>query len=390
MQNMLSFETEKGDLAVIKVIGVGGGGCNAVNRMIETNLPVDGVEFIAANTDLQALNSCKAETKIQIGEKLTRGLGAGGNPQVGQESAQETIEELKASLEGADMVFITAGMGGGTGTGAAPVIAKISKELGILTVGVVTKPFRFEGRVRSKQASRGLEYLQKYVDTLVVVPNDKLLTICDKNTSVEESFRKADDVLRQAVQGICEIISANADLNVDFADVKSVMTNRGIAHMGIGIASGEDRASKALTAAIESPLLETSIEGAKALLLFIAGGQDLGMLETNDIALMVEEKASDDVLLIFGFSTKHETENNEISITVIATGFGEDDAPYDDDKLGYTSNYISKNPSKKVVLEDGLSGVEVTLDDIFSSGHNMPSGNGKDTRFDMPSFLDDK
>ena len=229
---MLQFETEKDNSAVIKVIGVGGGGCNAVNRMIEAGLK--GVQFIAVNTDRQALNKCAAENKIQIGEKLTRGLGAGGNPRMGQESAQETIEAISNAVEGADMVFITAGMGGGTGTGAAPIIAKVSKDMGILTVAVVTKPFTFEGRKRMKQAEQGLGYLKEFVDSLVVVPNDKLLDISDKSTTMIEAFGKADDVLRQGVQGITDIISDFAIINTDFADVKSVMTDRGIAHMGVG------------------------------------------------------------------------------------------------------------------------------------------------------------
>ncbi len=262
---MLQFETGQDNSAVIKVIGVGGGGCNAVNRMMEADLK--GVQFIAVNTDKQALNRCKAETKVQIGEKLTRGLGAGGNPEVGQRSAEETLEEITDLLEGSDMVFITAGMGGGTGTGAAPIIAKASKDLGILTVGVVTKPFSFEGKKRKDQAELGLSFLKKYVDSLVVVPNDKLLQNCEKNTSMLDAFTMADDVLRQGVQGISDLISDFALINVDFADVKSVMTDQGIAHMGTGHGSGENRAKDAVKSAIESPLLETTIGGAKAILL---------------------------------------------------------------------------------------------------------------------------
>lgn len=381
---MLQFERGNDNEAVIKVVGVGGGGCNAVNRMIEAGL--DGVQFIAVNTDMQALNMCKAETKIQIGEKLTRGLGAGGNPQVGQSSAEETMEELKSVLEGADMVFITAGMGGGTGTGAAPVIAKISKDLGILTVGVVTKPFRFEGKRRSKQAARGLEYLQKYVDSLVVVPNDKLLATCDKNTTFDAAFRMADEVLRQGVHGITALISEHATLNVDFADVKSVMTGRGMAHMGVGTGSGDDRAQKAVISAIESPLLETSVEGAKALLLYISGGHDLGLMEINEIATLVEEKANEDVLLIFGASTDNETEDGEISITVIATGFDEVQEEKKDeiDRFGYSRNQFGEKKSNKIITEDGLSGVEVTLQDIFDPAKEESTN----SRFEMPPFFD--
>ena len=292
---MLQFETGTDKPAVIKVIGVGGGGCNAVNRMMDAGL--QGVQFIAVNTDKQALNRCKAETKIQIGEKLTRGLGAGGNPEIGQRSAEETLDEIQDLLEGADMAFITAGMGGGTGTGAAPIIAKASKDMGILTVGVVTKPFAFEGKKRRTQAELGLNFLKKYVDSLVVVPNDKLLETCDKNTTMIEAFNMADDVLRQGVQGISDLISEFALINVDFADVKSVMTDRGIAHMGTGRGTGENRAKDAVTSAIESPLLETTIAGARAILLYVSGGYDLGMLEVNEIASMVEEKADENAIL---------------------------------------------------------------------------------------------
>ena len=267
---MLQIETEMEKAAVIKVIGVGGGGCNAVNRMVEAGL--QGVEFIAVNTDRQALNRCLAETKIQIGEKLTRGLGAGANPEVGQRAAEETLDEISAIIDGADMIFVTAGMGGGTGTGAAPIIAKTARDMGILTVGVVTKPFSFEGAKRKKQAELGIGFLKRYVDSLVVVPNDKLLQNCEKNTSMLDAFRMADDVLRQGVQGISDLISDFALINVDFADVKSVMTDRGIAHMGTGKGHGENRAKDAVKSAIESPMLETTIEGAKAILLYVSGG----------------------------------------------------------------------------------------------------------------------
>ena len=262
---MLQFESEPDNSAVLKVIGVGGGGCNAVNRMMETNLA--GVEYIAVNTDKQALKKCNAENKIQIGEKLTRGLGAGGNPEIGQQSAEETIDTIVDIIEGSDMVFITAGMGGGTGTGAAPIIAKAAKDMGILTVGVVTRPFSFEGKKRAAQAEQGIGFLKKYVDSLVVVPNDKLLENCEKNTSMIDAFAMADDVLRQGVQGISDLIAESALINVDFADVRSVMTDRGIAHMGVGHGKGDNRAKDAVQEAIESPLLETHISGAKAILL---------------------------------------------------------------------------------------------------------------------------
>ena len=371
---MLQFETGQDNSAVIKVIGVGGGGCNAVNRMMEADLK--GVQFIAVNTDRQALNRCKAETKIQIGEKLTRGLGAGGNPEVGQRSAEETIDEITELLEGSDMVFITAGMGGGTGTGAAPIIAKASKDMGILTVGVVTKPFTFEGQKRKDQAELGLKFLKKYVDSLVIVPNDKLLETCEKNTSMLQAFNMADDVLRQGVQGISDLISDYALINVDFADVKSVMTDRGVAHMGTGKGTGDNRAKDAVKSAIESPLLETTISGARAILLYVSGGYDLGMLEVNEIASLVQEQADPEAILIFGAAVSEEM-NDEVGITVIATGFG---AGVDDDGIDYTP--IEK--PQEVVTESGLKGRSVTLSQIFSETKNEDPRN---SRFDLPDFL---
>lgn len=375
---MLQFETEKDNSAVIKVIGVGGGGCNAVNRMIEAGLK--GVQFIAVNTDRQALNKCAAENKIQIGEKLTRGLGAGGNPRMGQESAQETIEAISNAVEGADMVFITAGMGGGTGTGAAPIIAKVSKDMGILTVAVVTKPFTFEGRKRMKQAEQGLGYLKEFVDSLVVVPNDKLLDISDKSTTMIEAFGKADDVLRQGVQGITDIISDFAIINTDFADVKSVMTDRGIAHMGVGRGNGENRAVEAVTQAIESPLLETTISGAGAVLLYIAGRENLGMLEINEMTSMVQEKVDEDAIFIFGAAVCDDMED-ELSITVIATGFAKSQ-----DKVDFrpASNTVGLD-EKRVTTEEGLTGREVTLGDIFERDPSVDEE--EDSLFGIPSFL---
>ena len=374
---MLQFETGQDNSAVIKVIGVGGGGCNAVNRMMEADLK--GVQFIAVNTDKQALNRCKAETKVQIGEKLTRGLGAGGNPEVGQRSAEETLEEITDLLEGSDMVFITAGMGGGTGTGAAPIIAKASKDLGILTVGVVTKPFSFEGKKRKDQAELGLSLVKKYVDSLVVVPNDKLLQNCEKNTSMLDAFTMADDVLRQGVQGISDLISDFALINVDFADVKSVMTDRGIAHMGTGHGSGENRAKDAVKSAIESPLLETTIGGAKAILLYVSGGYDLGMLEVNEIASLVEEQADREAILIFGAAVS-ENMNDEVAITVIATGFEAGLTP--ENSYG---NFDKK--SQEVVTEEGLRGRSVTLGEIFDETKDEKDS---DSRFGIPSFLNNK
>ena len=375
---MLQFETLQDNSAVIKVIGVGGGGCNAVNRMIEADLK--GVQFIAVNTDKQALSKCNADTKLQIGEKLTRGLGAGGNPEIGQRSAQETLDDIKNNLEGADMVFITAGMGGGTGTGAAPIIAKVAKELGILTVGVVTKPFRFEGRRRSKQAELGIKFLGQFVDSLVIVPNDRLLLTSDKNTTMIEAFNMADDILRQGVQGISDLISDYALINVDFADVKSVMTNKGIAHMGVGRASGDDRATNAVNAAIESPLLETTISGAKAILLYVVGGYDLGMLEIEKVASVVQEQADENVVMILGAAVDESMED-EISLTVIATGF-------DDDSTGIDLDYtITRSPEPKETVtatEDGLSAVETTLDQIYEASRDEKP---EDSIFGVPPFL---
>ncbi len=380
---MLGFDSVNDNSAVIKVIGVGGGGCNAINRMIEAGLK--NVQFIAVNTDRQALNKCAAETKIQIGEKLTKGLGAGGNPEIGQRSAEETIDLISDVIDGADMVFITAGMGGGTGTGAAPIIAKVSKDKGILTVAVVTKPFTFEGPKRQKQADLGISFLRKFVDSLVVVPNDKLLDVSDERTTMVEAFRLADDVLRQGVQGISDLISDYALINVDFADVKSVMTDRGIAHMGVGTGKGENRATDAINAAIRSPLLETSIDGARAILLYVSGGYDLGMLEINKIASMVEESADDDAILIFGAAVD-ENKKDEISITVIATGF-EDGLGEEGIDYSRPSAPLKKEP-ETITTEDGLTGKEVTLNDLFSESETEAGGKSpEDTLFGIPDFL---
>ena len=315
---MLQFEVNEQSTAQIKVIGVGGGGCNAVNRMIETGLK--GVTYMAVNTDKQALVGSLAETKLQIGEKLTKGLGAGANPEIGQKAAEENLEDIGKFIQGSDMVFITAGMGGGTGTGAAPVIAKIAKDMDILTVGVVTKPFTFEGKRRKDHADLGIKLLKKYVDSLVVVPNDKLLQVAEKNTSMLQAFGMADEVLKQGVQGISDLIAEAGLINLDFADVKTVMSDRGIAHMGVGRASGDNRVEEAVKRAIESPLLETSIDGANAVLLNIMGGYDLGMLEVNQAAEQIEKAAHKDAIVIFGASVKEDMKD-EIIVTVIATGF---------------------------------------------------------------------
>jgi cell division protein FtsZ len=304
--------------ATIKVIGVGGGGTNAVNRMVDSG--IRGVEFVAVNTDRQALLLSKAVSKIQIGEKITRGLGAGANPDIGAQAAEESKSEITEALRGADMVFVTAGMGGGTGTGAAPIVAACAKEMGILTIGVVTKPFTFEGKKRLSQADRGIESLKSKVDTLVVIPNDKLLQIIDRKTSIVEAFRMADDVLRQGVQGISDLIAVPGLVNLDFADVKTIMLNTGIAHMGIGRASGESRAEDAAKQAIQNPLLESSIEGARGIIINITGGPNLGLHEVNTAAELVQRSVDPEANIIFG-AVIDESLDEDIVITVIATGF---------------------------------------------------------------------
>ncbi|PTX51955.1 cell division protein FtsZ [Melghirimyces profundicolus] len=315
---MLEFDMEVEQIAQIKVIGVGGGGSNAVNRMIESG--VQGVEFIAVNTDAQALNRSQAPIKVQIGEKLTRGLGAGANPNIGKKAAEESRENVENVLKGADMVFVTAGMGGGTGTGAAPEIAEVARDQGALTVGVVTRPFTFEGRKRSLQADQGIAELKEKVDTLIVIPNDRLLEIVDKNTPMLEAFREADNVLRQGVQGISDLIAVPGLINLDFADVKTIMTERGSALMGIGMATGESRATEAAKKAICSPLLETSIDGARGVLMNITGGTNLSLYEVNEAADIVASASDPEVNMIFG-AVINEDLKDEILVTVIATGF---------------------------------------------------------------------
>ena len=313
---MLEIKLNEDDnTAKIIVVGVGGAGNNAVNRMIDEN--IEGVEFIGINTDKQALQFCKASTVMQIGEKLTRGLGAGAKPEVGEKAAEESTEDLTEALKNADMVFVTCGMGGGTGTGAAPVIARIAKEMGILTVGVVTKPFNFEGKQRMNNALSGIEHLKDSVDTLIVIPNDKLLEIVDRRTSMPEAFGKADEVLEQAVQGITDLINMPGLINLDFADVQTVMTDKGIAHIGIGKAHGDDKALEAVKIACASPLLETTIDGASNIIINISG--DISLIEANEAASYVQELAGDDANIIFG-AMYDENAQDECSITVIATG----------------------------------------------------------------------
>jgi len=304
--------------ARIKVIGIGGGGGNAVNTMISYNL--QGVDFIVANTDTQALGASTSPIKIQLGSEVTKGLGAGANPEVGRQAATETKDRLQEHLEGADMVFITAGLGGGTGTGGAPVIAEICKDLNVLTVAVVTKPFQFEGKQRMRNAESGINELKQYVDTLVVIPNDRLLEVVARGTSMIEAFRVADDVLRQGIQGISDLIAVPSLINLDFADVKTIMESGGMAHIGIGVGKGENRTSEAAKAAIASPLLETKIDGARALLINITGSEDIGILEINEAARLVQESADSEANIIFGAGIDN-TLKDEIHITVIATGF---------------------------------------------------------------------
>ena len=315
---MLEFDIDMEQFAQIKVVGVGGGGNNAINRMIQYGLK--GVDFISINTDKQALYLSKSNHKIQIGEKITKGLGAGANPEIGQKAAEESREEIQHALEGSDMVFITAGMGGGTGTGAAPIVAEIAKNMGILTVGVVTKPFMFEGRRRMNNAEMGIAELKERVDTLVTIPNDRLLQVVEKRTSMLEAFKIADDVLRQGVQGISDLIAVPGLVNLDFADVRTIMKEKGLAHMGIGRGSGENRAVEAAKQAIQSPLLETTIDGATGILLNITGGESLGLFEVNEAAELVAQAAHPDANIIFG-AVIDENLEDEVRITVIATGF---------------------------------------------------------------------
>ena len=313
---MLEIKTNDADVAAkIIVVGVGGAGNNAVNRMIDEK--IDGVDFIGVNTDKQALQLCKAPKLLQIGEKLTKGLGAGAKPEIGEKAAEESTEEISAALKGADMVFVTCGMGGGTGTGAAPVVAKLAKDMGILTVGVVTKPFRFEAKARMVNALNGIERIKEHVDTLIVIPNDKLLEIVDRRTTMPEALKKADEVLQQAVQGITDLINVPAVINLDFADVQTVMKDKGIAHIGIGEGKGDDKAMEAVKMAVESPLLETTISGASHVIINISG--DITLADASDAASYVQELAGDDVNIIFG-AMYDESKSDSCTITVIATG----------------------------------------------------------------------
>jgi cell division protein FtsZ len=386
---MLEFDMNMDQLATIKVIGVGGGGSNAVNRMIEHG--VQGVEFICVNTDAQALNLSKAPVKMQIGTKLTRGLGAGANPDIGKKAAEESREQIEEALSGADMVFVTAGMGGGTGTGAAPVVAEIAKDLGALTVGVVTRPFTFEGRKRSTQAVGGISVLKEKVDTLIVIPNDRLLEIVDKNTPMLEAFREADNVLRQGVQGISDLIAVPGLINLDFADVKTIMTERGSALMGIGVGTGENRAAEAAKKAISSPLLETSIDGAKGVLMNITGGANLSLYEVNEAADIVSSASDPEVNMIFG-SVINEELKDEILVTVIATGFDEAEKLVNNQQRAErprmqqspASNQSHSNQSQ--TQSQGQSQSQSREESQTESRNNSYSNADSDT-LDIPTFL---
>ncbi|WP_127848890.1 cell division protein FtsZ [Lacticaseibacillus hulanensis] len=387
-----SLDPQNDTGAVIKVIGVGGAGGNAVNRMIAED--VKGVEFIVANTDVQALSSSKAETKIQLGPKLTRGLGAGSTPEIGQKAAEESEEAIADALQGADMIFVTCGMGGGTGTGAAPVVAKVAKDQGALTVGVVTKPFTFEGPKRGKNATEGIASLKEHVDTLVIIANNRLLEIVDKKTPMLEAFKAADNVLRQGVQGISDLITSPGYVNLDFADVKTVMANQGSALMGIGSATGENRTVEATKKAISSPLLEVAIDGAKQVLLNITGGPDLSLFEAQDASEIVTQAATTDVNIIFGTSINEDL-GDEVVVTVIATGLDSTPAkgesrqtsarPAADAKRSAASDPfvdwdMRRDPEQKATrpADDELDNAKKTEFDVFESQAKTASENDDD------------
>ena len=358
-------------MAVIKVVGVGGGGCNAVNRMIASG--VQGVEFVTVNTDAQALLNSDAETKVHIGTDLTKGLGAGAKPEVGRDAAEESRDQIKAALEGADMVFVTAGEGGGTGTGAAPVVADIARnDVGALTVGVVTKPFTCEGAVRRRNALSGIEELGANVDTLITIPNDRLLDVADKKVSFLDAFTMADEVLRQGIQGITDLITVPGLINLDFADVRTIMSDAGTAMMGIGVGSGDNRAADAANQAISSPLLESAIDGADRVLLSIAGGSNLGLFEVNEAAGIVSDAVSQDVNLIFG-TVIDENLGDTVRVTVIATGFGGDTKASGQSKLDLGAD---RRPS---FLNSTPAG--------GSSRPSAPSAQAPSSEFDIPDFL---
>ena len=393
---MLEIRTNDAESAAkIIVIGVGGAGNNAVNRMIDEN--ISGVDFIGINTDKQALQLCKAPKLLQIGEKLTKGLGAGAKPEIGEKAAEESMEEITSALKGADMVFVTCGMGGGTGTGAAPVVAKLAKELGILTVGVVTKPFRFEARARMANALQGIEKIKENVDTLIVIPNDKLLDIVDKRTTMPDALKKADEVLQQAVQGITDLINVPAVINLDFADVQTVMKDKGVAHIGIGTGKGDDKASEAVKMAVESPLLETTINGASHVIINVSG--DITLTDASDAASYVQDLAGDDVNIIFG-AMYDASKSDTCTITVIATGL--DEVPQNRmSSLGYKSGIITPSSLQgKTIQPTPMSkqtiGVKVPATQPATKpapGLNKPAdirSSVREQSLNIPSFLQKK
>ncbi len=363
---MVEIVTNEADAAArIIVIGVGGAGNNAVNRMIDEE--ISGVEFIGVNTDKQALTGCKASTTLQIGAKVTKGLGAGAEPSVGEQAAEENLEDISNLIKDADMVFVTCGMGGGTGTGAAPVIAGVAKEMGILTVGVVTKPFRFEGRTRMSNANEGIEKLKQAVDTLIVIPNDKLLEIVDRRTTLPEALKKADEVLQQSVQGITDLINIPALINLDFADVRTVMRDRGIAHIGIGSASGDEKANSAVEAAVTSPLLETTIEGASHIIINITG--DVSLMEANEAASYVQELAGENANIIFGARYDASTQDH-CTITVIATGL---DGGIQSASKGYSGIRSARDGNVQSAFASSVSNQAVNRGPSFLNGSGQAS-----------------
>ena len=368
-------------LAVIKVVGVGGGGTNAVDRMVDAG--VRGVEFIAINTDAQALAMCDAQVKIQLGGTITKGLGAGADPKVGREAAEESREELKEAVRGADMVFVTAGEGGGTGTGAAPVIAQIAKEQGALTVGVVTKPFAFEGLQRVRRADEGIEQLRTHVDSVIVIPNERLLEVVDPHTSIVDAFRMADDVLRQGVQGITDLITVPGLINLDFADVRAIMANAGSSLMGIGLASGENRAAEAAKSAISSPLLESTVSGATGVLMNITGGPDLGLFEVNEAATIIRQAAHSDCNVIFG-AVIDDAAGDHLRVTVIATGF---DGPRASERVtdrGATGSW------RREPLFPTYEAPEPAVPSLGTMERGDLEVDDDDDALDVPSFLRDR
>ena len=370
-------------LAVIKVVGVGGGGVNAVNRMIDAG--VRGVEFIAVNTDAQALSMCDADVKVHIGGTITKGLGAGADPRVGRDAAEESREELKEAVRGADMVFVTAGEGGGTGTGAAPVIAQIAREQGALTVGVVTRPFSFEGAQRTRRAEDGIEELQKQVDSVIVIPNERLIQVVERRTSIIDAFRMADDVLRQGVQGITDLITVPGLINLDFADVRTIMQDAGASLMGIGTASGENRAAEAAKAAISSPLLETTVAGATGVLLNITGGTDLGLFEIDEAAGIIRQAAHDDCNVIFG-AVIDEAAGDSLRVTVIATGFDASETAASassqaaEPRFGRREREREAVPARRQPVETGRP--PIALESSERKGFEIP-----DDALEIPDFL---